>query len=246
MARGAIMGCLESYEMKLENILADPPLLHRTGGGEAVSWQFSDEVLCFIEENVGYDSNTLETGAGLSTVLFAILRTQHICIVPDEELVDRIRKYCASHDIALDQVRFEIDPSEKALPALEDCPKLDLVLIDGCHAFPLPFLDWFYTARHLKVGGILIVDDIQLWTGHTLRKFLRCEPEWEWISDLSCQTSVFRKSRKLPHPKWWGQQPFVLGKSRSLMWLGKMMLMWKLILTGRWRELVRRVGNKSS
>jgi len=228
--------------MKLEDILSDPPLLHRTAGGDAVSWQFSDEVLHFMEAHVGCDSTTLETGAGLSTILFALLRARHLCIVPDGELVERIREYCARHRIALDQVRFEVQPSQSALPVLEDCPKLDLVLIDGCHAFPLPFLDWFYSAPYLKVGGILIVDDIQLWTGHTLRRFLRQEPEWEWMADLSGQTSAFRKIREWTHPKWWGQQPFVTRQSRFLNRRARVLLGCRLLLQGRWRDFFRRLG----
>jgi hypothetical protein len=42
-------------------------------------------------------------------------------------------------------VTFEINRSELALPALDPEP-LDLVLIDGSHAFPHVFVDWMYTA----------------------------------------------------------------------------------------------------
>jgi hypothetical protein len=43
---------------------------------------------------------------------------------------------------------------------------LDLVLVDGSHSFPqVFFIDWFYTAGALKIGGHLLVDDVHVWTG---------------------------------------------------------------------------------
>jgi hypothetical protein len=39
---------------------------------------------------------------------------------------------------------------------------LDLVLIDGDHAFPASFIDWYYTAEQVKLGGYVIVDDTNL------------------------------------------------------------------------------------
>ena len=32
---------------------------------------------------------TIETGAGVSTILFAMKNTAHTCIVPDDKLVER-------------------------------------------------------------------------------------------------------------------------------------------------------------
>jgi hypothetical protein len=49
------------------------------------------------------------------------------------------------------------------------------------HSFPQVFIEWFYTASALKVGGHLLVDDVHVWTGHVLRDFLLDEPEWTKI-----------------------------------------------------------------
>jgi len=40
-----------------------------------------------IDEHIDSESKTLETGAGVSTVLFALKGTQHTCIVPDQAQV---------------------------------------------------------------------------------------------------------------------------------------------------------------
>jgi hypothetical protein len=50
-------------------------------------------------------------------------------------------------------------------------PPLDIVLIDGAHAFPFPFLDWYFTASALKAGGLLVIDDVQIATGTILADF---------------------------------------------------------------------------
>ena len=167
--------------MKLQELLADPPKLHLGG---STSWGLAEDVLTFINDHVGASSRTLETGAGLSTILFASKGAEHTCIMPDEEIVKRIRDYSSKHQISLQKVTFVIDKSENALPALA-LSDLDMVLIDGRHGFPAPFIDWYYTAPLLKLNGLLVVDDTQLWTGDVLRKFLLSEPEWSLKKDSS-------------------------------------------------------------
>ena len=204
--------------MTLQELLNDSPKLHRIGRVGVhvpVSYELSDQALHFIDQNVNQSSHTLETGAGISTVLFAIKQTHHTCIVPDSDLVDRIREYCQQRRISVETINFHIGKSENILPGLT-ADQLDLVLIDGQHAFPAPFIDWYYTARKLKIGGILLIDDIQLWTGRILREFLSEEPEWSFIGDLSARTAAFVKEKDNSQEKWWGQQPYIVRKSRRL------------------------------
>jgi hypothetical protein len=57
--------------------------------------------------------------------------------------------------------------------------ELDIVFIDGMHAFPWPILDWYSTADHLKVGGLMIIDHTQLPSVGILSEFLRVDsPRW--------------------------------------------------------------------
>src|SRR2546426_7913638 len=138
--------------MDLASLLHDAPKFHVDETGRPHSWQLADEVLELIDGAVHQGSTTLETGAGLSTVLFAIKGSRHFCIVPAAREVELIRGYCAERDISPGTITFCVDQSERVLPKLE-LPELDLVLIDGAHRFPSPFIDWFYTAAFLKVGG---------------------------------------------------------------------------------------------
>src|SRR5262249_457194 len=106
-----------------------------------------------------------------------------------------------------------IDGSENALPQLRPTG-LDLVLIDGCHGFPAPFIDWYYAGSGLKANGILIIDDTQLWTGDVLRKFLIAEPDWQHDCDVLSRTAVFRKLNASELLKEWPLQPYTLRHSR--------------------------------
>src|SRR5258708_5262674 len=154
----------------LAGLLALAPLLHEDAG-HAVSWALSEQALQFIDSTVLGEWATLETGEGVSTLLFGLKGTRHLCITPNRPAVERITQFAAGHRIPLDRVDFQINPSDQCLPGF-NLPDLDLVLIDGGHGFPMPYIDWYYTARALKVGGLLMLDDTQLWTVDVLRRFL--------------------------------------------------------------------------
>lgn len=200
--------------VSIDELLADPPALHTDAAGQPISWGLPVDVLRFLHGVVDGNSRTLETGAGLSTIVFALRRTLHICVAPDRDQTERIAQFCAARGVGLDRVHFHVEPSELALPRL-DAPDLDLVLIDGRHAFPSPFLDWYYSARLLKIGGLVVVDDTQLWTGRVLSEFLDLEPEWQLERAFS-KTVVFRKLAEGSHAKEWTEQPFLARQSLPL------------------------------
>ncbi|MGL5794799.1 MAG: class I SAM-dependent methyltransferase, partial [Waterburya sp.] len=72
----------------MQDLLDNPPLIHEEASGKLTSWQLSDEVLYYINENVNENSITLETGAGISTILFALKSSYHTCISPDQEQIN--------------------------------------------------------------------------------------------------------------------------------------------------------------
>ena len=202
--------------MKLDDLLRIQPKFHQDDSGQPHSWQLSDDVLRFIDAHVREGSETLETGAGVSTVLFALKGASHTCIVPSEEEVTRIKAFCREYHIALGKLTFEVDRSERCLPKL-DFTRLDLVLIDGAHGFPIPFLDWYYTADRLKVGGSLIIDDTQVWTCHILKMFLMGEPEWRLEADYLPRSVVFTKLEDGGCGKNEWVQPFIVQQTLDFM-----------------------------
>ncbi|MGE0528845.1 MAG: hypothetical protein AB7P49_17405, partial [Bdellovibrionales bacterium] len=59
------------------------------------------DVLRFIADSVKEGNKTLETGAGCSTLVFAIRKTQHTAITPSETEINLIRDYANANDIML-------------------------------------------------------------------------------------------------------------------------------------------------
>ncbi len=207
--------------MDLRALLRDAPAFHEDEGHGPVSLQASRDILETLDAAVREGSRTLETGAGLSTVVFAARGATHVCVTPAAAEVERIRTYCAAHAVDLGRVRFEVGRSERVLPRLEIGP-LDLVLIDGGHGFPTPFVDWCYAAEPLRVGGLLLIDDIHLWTGEVLRDFLVEEPGWALRREFPMRAAVFEKTAAMPALPEWFAQPYVARRSRRAGSLGRL------------------------
>ncbi|HSE92334.1 MAG TPA: class I SAM-dependent methyltransferase, partial [Methylomirabilota bacterium] len=108
---------------------------------------------------------------------------------------DRVRRYCDGVGLAPD-VTFVVESSDIALTIAGRVPDaLDVVFIDGAHGFPAPILDWHYTARRLRIGGLLGVDDYKMPSVRILYDFLRHEEEWT-LEKMSWNTAFFRKLRE--------------------------------------------------
>ncbi len=165
------------------------------------------DVLTFIAENVHDTSRTLETGAGCSTLVFALRGCEHMAVTPSQSEISLITRYAVRNEICLGKVRFVPESSEKYLPRCE-MDGLDLVLLDGKHAFPWPMLDWFYTADKLRKGGLMVIDDVQLRSVAILTEFMSVDPGWRLVENFSGKTHVFEKVRDSVHDVAWHMQPY--------------------------------------
>jgi predicted O-methyltransferase YrrM len=206
--------------MTPEDLFADPPRVHADDSGRVhADWALTADTLRFLASTIRPGDLTLETGAGVSTVLFALLGARHTAITPEPAEASRIRRYCQQRGIPDGQLTFEIGHSQGILPGRPRRARgpLDLVLIDGSHAFPVPFLDWYYTAGQITPGGLLVVDDTRLWTGRVLADFLCAEPGWDRVVSLD-NSAVFRKTGNFDPVVSWVFQPYVT--RRSLLWNG--------------------------
>jgi hypothetical protein len=175
--------------------------------GVPFSVGLDDDIARFIYERVGWESTTLETGSGISTLIFALKGAEHFAITPNANESMAIREYAKANQIDVSRVRFVNEPSETALPAIKT-PPLDLVLIDGKHAFPWPILDWFFTADRLKQGGILVLDDTKLWAVQGLVRFLSADSRnWRRIAQ-SKNALAFQKIVERVHDVAWYMQPY--------------------------------------
>jgi hypothetical protein len=199
--------------MNINQLLEQPPKLHRDLNDHEISWGISKGLITFLDKTLYSGMNCVETGAGISTIVFAMHGVVHKSIMPDVELATRISDFCDSNEIDTSNLSFYLGPSENILPDLE-LEELDIVLIDGRHGFPAPFIDWYYTAPALKIGGLVIIDDTDLWTGKVLRDFLDEDEHWEIVQDIDAKAAVFRKKGEGSHMREWHQQAFVRNHSR--------------------------------
>lgn len=172
-------------------LVAMKPGIHAWPPGQLSFFSLPNDVLGYIASLTNENTCSLETGLGASTIVFAASRGRHVCITPATDEIERLTEFFHSNGVACDQVAFEPDYSESALPRMT-LPPLDVVLIDGRHGFPAPMVDWFYTAKHLKVGGILLVDDIDLWPVQMLVEYLSSSTSWE-IDRSFARTIAYRR-----------------------------------------------------
>lgn len=198
-----------------ETLLADKAKLHFWDG----EWQdggLSDDLLRGLFElactvTSGDTGVILETGAGLSTLVFlASGPSRLITIAPNRDLRERIETQIARLVLSRPSLEFHVGRSEDVLPGLAtaDAGYVDLALIDGGHGMPTVFVDFCYINKILKMGGYLALDDVQLHSVRQLYLLLKHQPGFDVVADFG-KLVVFRKTddrRFLPE---WSKQPFV-------------------------------------
>jgi predicted O-methyltransferase YrrM len=179
-------------------------------GGRA-TFGVSPALCRFLDGHLAPGAVVLETGSGLSSIV--ILRrgvARLISVTPYANEFETLQTYCAKVGIPTAPWQPVAASSLEWLPSAT-LPPLDLVLIDGAHAFPAPFIDWHYTAEALKVGGVVVVDDLQLVTARILADFLRADQRWDEVH----RDNRFAVYRKRVHPirdeQDWLAQAWVAG-----------------------------------
>jgi hypothetical protein len=191
----------------VSTFLEDRPNIH--DGAPKGVWEAGRRCYEFIAEFLPTESISLETGLGTSTLLFSQWSKRHVCVVGSTDEVDRLRSYAAERDIDLSSVRFSIGSSDVVMPALEVVEPVDFLFVDGGHGFPIPAIDWYYGSLHLREGGILVVDDIQLPSVHDfLVVFLKKDPRWVEI-DGDWKWIAFRKVADFSVREEWTAQDFL-------------------------------------
>ena len=145
----------------LPDILTTSFLVHDPAPGGV--WTLDRPALELLFQRVAPGARTLETGAGMSTVLFALKRARHTCVVPSATEVARIR----------------------------------------------------YTASMLRIGGLLVLDDTQLWPVRLMCDVLLREPAWRLDRELP-KTAVFVKLAEHSESKEWTDQRHVIEQTDAM------------------------------
>ena len=162
----------------------------------------------FLFGTVSDGWHTLETGSGLSTLIFLERGAWHVAITPNAEELGRIKHWAAAHQVDASRLTFVPLASENHLPTAH-YENLDCVLIDGKHAFPWPIVDWFFTAPMLRRGGLMVLDDVHLWPVKLLADFLASEKlRWACVQNFD-RSVCFEKRTESVGDVAWHMQPLL-------------------------------------
>lgn len=186
---------------KISAVIDDMPGIHGSG-----TYRIADRDLKIIEQYVRKDSVTAETGAGLSTIFFAIIGCRHTAIAPSREEWVRIQEACRRHNISPQNITFLDESSVDALPRLP-IGSFDFCFIDGCHGFPVACMDFYYMSRMLKIGGILGIDDVPIWACKIVVDFLHREEGWKYLV-TGDKSAFFSKHLEDQESREWDSQPY--------------------------------------
>jgi predicted O-methyltransferase YrrM len=201
LAAGAMPAGNRAVTARLES-------LHAEGGA---NWDISDEVLGLIGREVRPGMVTLETGAGQSTLAFLAAGARHTAVTPSSAEIAAIKAAARSRGLDAGALTLREGYSQDVLPRLGG--DLDMALIDGGHGFPIPALDWAFIAPRIRPGGLLVIDDVDLWTGRMLLDFMKADPAFTLEGVLRGRTAAFRVTERFMLREW-TNQPYVVARSR--------------------------------
>ena len=166
--------------------------------------------------------STLETGCGGSTIVFSHVSTSHTALAIEgaDRTITGLRQ-CT--DLNNKAVTFIEGETKDTLPARVSPADVDLILLDGPHAYPMPQLEFTFLFPFLRRGGWLVLDDIQIPSVHELFRFLKSNSQVV-LEEVSLRTAFFRRvSIAPPEPDGWERQ----GMNRNL------------VLRYSWRDSLR-------
>ena len=217
------------------------PNLH---AGGVAAWDASDAVLTYLARELQPGWRTLETGAGRSTLAFAQAGCAHEVVTPAAAEVAAIRADGLAQGLPMDAVTFHQGFSQDVLPRLAGpVEDLDLVFIDGGHGFPIPAVDFQYLAPRVKLQGLMLIDDVDLWTGDMIVQVLKRDPAWRLEGLLNGRTAAFRKLAPFTAHEW-TQQAYVRSKSFWPQTRRKLINGARLIARGRLGAIGAKLANE--
>jgi predicted O-methyltransferase YrrM len=190
----------------IESMRSLPPSWHANGSLN----------LAVIEELFRRASGALETaetGCGRSTLVLSHASKRHLvfaCDVPSGEDPEthslyQVRK---SQLLKAEACEFVIGATQRTLPVFDFDREFDLVFLDGPHGYPFTELEYFYFYPHIKPGGWLVIDDIQIPTVANMVDVLKKDAMFS-LDTIVRTTAFFRRTEARTFPPyadgWWEQ-----------------------------------------
>jgi hypothetical protein len=132
-----------------------------------------------------------ETGSGKTTLLFSHLSQSHtVFAVDDGNSISRVKN---SDLFNRTSVTYVEGPSQITLPRYKFTDELQLVLIDGPHAYPFPDLEYYYFYPLIAEGGLLLIDDINIPSIRRMFEIVRLDDMFKLLEVVE-NTAFFRRT----------------------------------------------------
>jgi Methyltransferase domain len=157
--------------------------------------------------SVGTIHHSVETGSGLTTLLFSHLSENHHVFALDmHDSVSRVR---SSPLFKSENVTYVEGPTQVTLPRYILPPGIQIALIDGPHGYPFPDMEYFYFYPLIETGALLLVDDIQIPSVGRMFEILKADDMFELVDIVNDNMAFFRRTKApLVDPYgdgWWLQ-----------------------------------------
>ena len=154
-------------------------------------------------------AHSVETGAGRTTLLLSHMSENHLVFtIDDTGDGDSLKRVRSSPLLNQSTTHFVVGPSQRTLLAQEFTHQLDLAYIDGPHAYPFPELEYWAVYPHLRAGGLLILDDVQIPSIANMYDVLRADRMWDAVEVVD-DTAFLRRTSAPPvdpfSEGWWEQ-----------------------------------------
>lgn len=146
-----------------------------------------------------------ETGCGGSTIVLSHLSQRHTAFAIEgcDQTITNLRHH---PDLRTGPVTFVEGETKSTVPSHRFADPLDLLLLDGPHAYPLPQLEFLFLFPQVRAGGWVVIDDLQIPAVHELFRFMNLERSMR-LEETVLRTAIFRKvSESLPGPDGWQSQ----------------------------------------
>ncbi len=187
----------------LSEVVRIAPTLHKAGTFSAAALE-----AIVRHASVRPVQHSVETGAGASTLLLSHLSEDHTVFAMDGG-TDSIRAIKASPLLRRETVTFVEGPTQATLPLHRFTHRLQLVLIDGPHAYPFPDLEYYYLYPHADRDALLIVDDIHIPTITNMFDFIAADVMFA-LQEVVETTAFFRRTSAPTFSTigdgWWTQR----------------------------------------
>jgi hypothetical protein len=191
-----------------EKLVENPPKLHFWGDAWCLGGMLAPQ-LRMIERlmlSLPDTPRVLETGAGLSSLVFLALGAKVTSFFTKDDLLERIEGAIRDYDLPRENWDYSLGFSELTFPLyLSQHPDLvcDLVLVDGGHMVHTAFTDFTYGYAALREGGYILIDDLQMPSVKVLYRLLKASKFVKEV-EVAKKTASFRKMRSEQLPGPWG------------------------------------------